>query len=439
MTQRRNNVHSRALGPPFATQQATRRDWLKRAGAFSALLLMPRFALADEIPAADPDDSLIREITRTTLFAGRQGGTSWFHPRACRIPDSSGGAAIGMTMQSIAGSDVFGPVHWTETDARGDAWSRPTPIAGFDRHAATQGYEEGVCDVVPEYHVASGTVLVMGHNVFYRDNVLARPQLRRFPVYAVRRADGTWTAPARLEWNDERAAFIYSCGCAQRLELPNGEVLVPLTFGATAEGARSVTTVRCTFDGERLEVRETGSTLTNPFKRGLLEPSLARLEGRYYLTIRAEDERGHVATSDDGLAWTEQKPWTWDDGEPLAMSTTQQRWLPHSDGLFLVYTRRDASNEKVFRWRAPLFVAEVDRERLCLIRASERILLPLSGDARSDPKGVARMGNFHTVAATPDESWITVGEGRPADGWRGDTLLARVHWQTPNRLVDSAA
>jgi len=27
------------------------------------------------------------------------------------------------------------------------------------------------------------------------------------------------------------------------------------------------------------------------------------------------------------------------------------------------------------------------------------------------------MGNFHTVAASPDESWVTVGETLPADGW----------------------
>ena len=70
-----------------------------------------------------------------------------------------------------------------------------------------------------------------------------------------------------------------------------------------------------------------------------------------------------------------------------------------------------------------------------LIRASERVVLPLIGDGINDPTHVARMGNFHTVSATPDESWVTDGEILPADGWRGDTLLARIRWSRPRRPI----
>lgn len=156
-----------------------------------------------------------------------------------------------------------------------------------------------------------------------------------------------------------------------------------------------------------------------------------------YLTIRAEDERGYVSASDDGLNWQKQQPWSWDDGQTLAMSTTQQRWLVHSDALFLLYTRKDEQNAKVMRWRAPLFVAEVDRQSLRLIRDTEQVVLPLVGDGIRDPDHVALMGNFHTVAASPDESWVTVGENRRNDGWKGDTLLARIRWKRPNRLVST--
>jgi hypothetical protein len=142
-----------------------------------------------------------------------------------------------------------------------------------------------------------------------------------------------------------------------------------------------------------------------------------------------------VSASDDGLNWQKQQAWMWDDGQPLAMSTTQQRWLVHSGGLFLVYTRKDEQNGKVMRWRAPLFVAKVDRQSLHLIRDSERVVLPLIGDGVRDPDHVALMGNFHTVAASREESWVTVGENRRNDGWKGDTLLARVGWSRPNRLV----
>jgi len=153
------------------------------------------------------------------------------------------------------------------------------------------------------------------------------------------------------------------------------------------------------------------------------------------MTIRAEDGHGYVSVSEDGLTWAEKRPWTWDDGAGVVMSTTQQRWLAHSDGLYLVYTRRAAENLNVMRWRAPLYVARVDRSSLRLVRESEQVVLPLIGDGVHDADHVARMGNFHVTNASPGESWVTVGETLPNDGWRGDTLLARIHWRTPNRLA----
>ena len=47
---------------------------------------------------------------------------------------------------------------------------------------------------------------------------------------------------------------------------------------------------------------------------------------------------------------------------------------------------------------------------------------------------LAKPGNFHVVNASEDESWITVGEWMPRNGYRGDVLLARVRWSNPNRL-----
>jgi hypothetical protein len=80
-------------------------------------------------------------------------------------------------------------------------------------------------------------------------------------------------------------------------------------------------------------------------------------------------------------------------------------------------------------------VARVDRTRLRLIRESEQIVLPLIGDGVRDADHVARMGNFHVTNASARESWVTVGETLPHDGWKGDTLLARIQWMRPNRLV----
>jgi hypothetical protein len=153
------------------------------------------------------------------------------------------------------------------------------------------------------------------------------------------------------------------------------------------------------------------------------------------MTIRAEDGQGYVSTSEDGLHWAEQQPWCWRDGKPVGMSTTQQRWLIHSNGLFLVYTRRAEGNLNVFRWRAPLYLSQVDRRTLRLIRESERVVFPLIGDGVNDPDHVARMGNFHVVNASSAESWVTAAEALPSEGWSGDTLLARISWSVPNRLA----
>ncbi len=85
-------------------------------------------------------------------------------------------------------------------------------------------------------------------------------------------------------------------------------------------------------------------------------------------------------------------------------------------------------NEKVMRWRAPLFMAAVEPKTLRLIRATERVVFPLD---TNDPAHVARMGNFHPLTVSPAESWVTTGEERPSDGWKGDLLLARIRWSKP--------
>lgn len=85
-----------------------------------------------------------------------------------------------------------------------------------------------------------------------------------------------------------------------------------------------------------------------------------------------------------------------------------------------------------------MFMAKVDRQSLRLIRDTERVVFPLQGDGINDPHHVARMGHFHTVAASPNESWVTVGETLSENGWKGDTLLARVRWNRPASMNGGA-
>ena len=184
--------------------------------------------------------ALVKGIKHSILWNGRAGGTTWFHPRACMIPTGDGPVAF-MTLQSITGSDMFGHVHWSLSKDMGRTWTPPQRIAALGRHLARNELAEGVCDVVPEYHARTNTVLAIGHNVYYdQAGRLAQPQLERYPVYVVRTADGAFSQATKLPWDDPRGTAIYTCGCAQRVTLPDGRILVPLSFGAKGQPARSV-------------------------------------------------------------------------------------------------------------------------------------------------------------------------------------------------------
>ena len=358
---------------------------------------------------------LIQSISKEAIFRNRDGkGTTWFHPRACVIPSEADldVPTVLMNLQSIGGSDYFGPVHWIQSSDLGKTWSTPEPVQSLGRDPVP-GHDElkaGVCDVTPQFHPPSGSTIALGHVVFYKGPRFSKgDQLARYPVYAVRKKDGTWSERKILEWDDPRGAHIYTNNCGQRVVLPNGDVIMSFTFGPTSKN-RMVAGVRCAFDGENLKIAEVGPPLELNHGRGLLEPSVTHFQDQFFMTIRAEDGHGYVAVSPDGVNYGEKKAWAWDDGGEIGMSTTQQHWLTHSDGLFLVYTRKDKTNTNVIRWRSPLWVAQVDPEKRCLIRSTEQVVLPLVGDGVNDPDSVAMMGNFDVTNVTANESWVTAGE-----------------------------
>jgi hypothetical protein len=397
----------------------SRRRFLQAAG----------LALAHRsLPARAAEEALIASIEKVVLPKPEVKGGSWFHPRACLA-----GRKAFMTLQPIMGSDYFGPVHCTTSDDLGRTWSEFVPVPPLGWEPQGEGHE-AVCDVTPEFHPRTGSILALGQNVFYRTAGFNRDQPPRRPIYAVWK-DGVWGPRQKLVWDDPRGSQSYTNNCGQRVMLPNGEVMMSFTFGVKDQ-PRAVCGVRCSFDGRQLLVLEAGPEITNPKGRGLLEPSLTHFQNRFYLTLRAEDERGYVAVSEDGLHYEPKQAWAWDDGEPLTMSTTQQHWLTHSEALFLVYTRRDATNLKVMRWRAPLWVAQVDPRTLRLVRATERVVLPLLGDGVNQADLVPMMGNFGIANASVQESWVTDGSWCPKAGNSGELQLARIKWSRPNRLLE---
>jgi hypothetical protein len=158
---------------------------------------------------------------------------------------------------------------------------------------------------------------------------------------------------------------------------------------------------RCRFDGETLTYLEHGTELNIPRDRGLYEPSLIEFEGRYFLTLRA-DHSAYVTSSKDGLKFDPVSEWTFDDGLPLGSYNTQQHWVTCGGGLFLIYTRKGAENDHMFRHRAPLFIAQINPKTLQVIRETERVLIA---------ENQATLGNSGVCRISDHESWVTCGEG----------------------------
>ena len=245
----------------------------------------------------------------------------------------------------------------------------------------------------------------------------------------------SWTPWITLQMPDDPKFHNAGAGSVQRVDLPNGDILLPIYFKAEKDKTYRVTVLRCSFDGKELKFIEQGNELALESGRGLNEPSITKHGGSYFLTLR-NDTAGYVTVSDDGLHFSEPKSWKWDDGADLGNYNTQQHWVQHSDALHLVYTRKGANNDHVFRHRAPLFIAEVNPADQTVIRSTERILVPEYG---------ARLGNFGVTQVNENETWVTVAEWmqtwspeviiKPDNPYGGMNRVwaVRVRWQKPNQ------
>jgi hypothetical protein len=391
----------------------------------NARLLSLFFVFPLVAKATEPPDFTVK---LETVMKHDDGQFLWFHPRAAAMP-----GGVMMTIQKhLKVSDYYSGLHFMTRDGVEGAWKGPVLPAELDWQKQPDGVTLSVADVTPGWHEKTGKLIALGARVRYSPAGKQLEDVKRShqTVYAVYDPKTQQWTPWRLlelpaddEFNFARNA------CAQWLVQPNGNLLVPLYISKSVKQRFSTTVVECRFDGNELSFLKQGNVLRLEIARGLYEPSLTQFDGRYYLTLR-NDERGYVSVSDDGLQFAEPKPWTFDDGAELGSYNTQQHWLTHSEGLFLVYTRRGADNDHIVRHRAPLFMARVDPQKAVVLRASEKIVVPERG---------AEMGNFGASAINANESWVTVSEGMfmkdsAKRGAEGATFVARIVWSKPNRL-----
>ncbi len=375
------------------------------------------------------------------------GQRCWVHPRAGIVPGAgdAGLPRVVMTMNTldVSGSDVFKEVYGLATDDLCETWSKPKSLESLAMRQETHAGQirpVAVSDFWPRWHAASKKLLGIGHTVVYSPDFKipkTRPRHTSYSTYDPQQ--NTWNAWQKLAMPEGETFHDCGAGSVQRADLAGGNILLPVYYRPTGKNSR-VTVTRCAFDGQTLRYQEHGDEIAiNDTTRGLHEPSLAQYDGRFFLTLR-NDKQGFVTRGKDGLTFEKYRPWKFDDGTDLGNYNTQTHWVTHSTGLFLVYTRRGANNDHVFRHRAPLFMAQVDPDRLCVIRATEQVIVPERG---------ARLGNFGVVDISPDETWVTVSEWMqtwgpehrmPVDnkyGANGSIWIARLRWNQPNGLFQA--
>ncbi len=362
------------------------------------------------------------EIRVDILLNAQSDASFWMHPRVGMVPHDQDHPMAVMTLQETdrEGTHMYHGLSTMVWDSRDKKWSSPQRDSALARRVDAQGLIEVFVDATPSWHSKTGKILLTGAT-FWLD-----PQLKKHlpdggsdVAYSVLDLQNlAWSPWSKLELPSEPKFHFARAGCTQRVDLPDGDILLPIYFGGKGNDSRHKAAVaRCRFDGNVLSYLEHGNELSIEVVRGFVEPSLCLFQGRYLLTLR-NDLKPYVAWSMDGLHFSKPQVWRFDDGSELESYNTQQHWLVLPDACYLLYTRRGLDNDDIFRHRSPLMMSKVDSSTLQLKKSTEREVLPKLKDG---------FGNFGVCQVSEDETWVTAGRRRAKPG-EGSVYRARILW-----------
>ena len=220
----------------------------------------------------------------------------------------------------LSGSDIFFAVNEVRSDDLGKTWLPPLEHPKtLGRRQEPNGIEIVAGDMVPKWHAVTGKLLSTGATVRYKRNAagaevkISQNEASSRTAYSVYDPQQrTWTAWDTIVMPDDPKFFYAIVGASQRVDLPNGEILLPFHFKTAGESPYHTAVMRCSFDGRTLKYIEHGDELSRPTEpgveyklpgsrqTGVFEPSLTRYRSRYYLTMR-NDRTAYVAVSDEIL------------------------------------------------------------------------------------------------------------------------------------------
>lgn len=357
------------------------------------------------------------KISLQQIKTGFSGEYCYTHARGAVLP--SGKAVITTQKLRLSGVDIFSGLEMTVSEDAGQNWSPITLQEPLKRRSLGNGVEQTFCDATPFFHRKSGKLILTGHDVMYiNDEMMPAPRPRHTVWSVYDETSGQWSEFKALTMPDEEKYFSCGSGCGQIWELDNGDLLIPVYFMSREEAKTPgqstyhVTVMHCSFDGQDIEILDMGNVLSLDVPRGLGEPSIVEFGSKYFLALR-NDQRGYVSRG-DGLNFEAARVLCFDDGCELGNYCTQQHWCKVGGKLYLVYTRKGANNDHIFRHRAPLFIAEFDPDKMCVIRETERIAVPERG---------ARLGNFGCVNINENEAWVIASE------WMQTTAPDHSNWK----------
>ncbi len=336
-------------------------------------------------------------LERRRLFPGFDGITCKVNPQ---IMTDGQTMVMTYTKLLLTGSDVFFDNYVNISRDGGQTFGETTTLSQDGGEENGLRWHIGLSSTF--YNRAKDEWLIFGIRHFYADDKV--PVLRAGiavgeAVYA-RFSPETGDIIRKFMPLPMPFECVMACPFGQIMEFENGDMLLSFYLATEEDTKAASMTIRYALRNGCMEMVKVGAPLTGEgHARGLCEPSVAYLNGKYYMTIRT-DEVGLLAVSEDGYHFSKPEPWTWDDGEVLENYNTMQRWVRLGDALYLAYTRKNGLNDHVFRHRAPMYMTRFDEERRCLIRAEEIILVPELG---------ARLGNFSVVKAK-DEAILTTAE-----------------------------
>ena len=360
----------------------------------------------------------------------REQNFCWAQARVGRIGDK-----IVLTDQKFGLSqdestwDVYDVIHSCYSTDGGTTFSPRILQENFRLPPSPEGYHQVICDFVPDYNTATGTLLGTGGACCYENTAAILPSFKIpyrsfYTIYDSK--THTWgSVQPYLDAQGEEMTNFHTSSC-QRYDLDNGDIIQPV-YKLPEDLSKwhfHMQVHRFSFDGQQLIHKEAGNNIHwVDSTRGLSEPAVTRFNGKFYLTVRS-DEKIWVSTSNDGVHFMQLRPWLWDTGLEVPSHNTQQKWIVSQAGLFLVYTRKNGQNEHVFRHRGPLYICQVDPDRLCLLRHTEQVVVPERG---------ARIGNFGITHVSDQESWVTVAEimypvGCEKYGSNNAVFLSKIHW-----------